>query len=91
MRPATIVGNAKGRSISESTNLLPWKSSRTSVHARAVPVTALIATTAPASPNVSSSAALASGFQATCQKWCQPPCTPFTVSAARGTSTTTLR
>ena len=46
----------------------PGNSSRTRVHANAVPVTALTRTTPPASSNVSSSAARASGFHATCQK-----------------------
>src|SRR4029077_18392425 len=41
--------------------------------------------------SVNSSAARASGFHATCQKWCQPPCAPFATSAASGTSTMTLR
>ena len=50
------------------TSRLPGNSSRTSVHASAVPVTALIATTPPASMNVSSSAARDSRFHATCQK-----------------------
>src|SRR5438105_3039296 len=89
--PAMIVGSAHGRSISVFTKLLPWKSSRTSVQASIVPVTALIATTAAARPSVSSRAAFDSGFQATCQKWCQPPWVAFTASAASGTSTTTLR
>src|ERR1700704_6073688 len=73
------------------TNRLPGKLSRTSVHASAVPVTALIPTKAAESPSVSSSAALASGFHATCQKWCQPPCAPFATSAASGIRTMTLR
>ena len=72
------------------TSRLPGKSSRTSVHASAVPVTALIATTPPASSNVSSSAARASGFHATCQKWCQPPAAPFATTAASGMRTMTL-
>ena len=51
--PATIVGSANGRSISELTELLPGKSSRTSIQAMIVPITALIATTMSASVKVS--------------------------------------
>ena len=42
VRPATIVGSANGRSMTELTSFLPRKSSRTSVHASAVPKNALI-------------------------------------------------
>src|SRR5215218_6557139 len=44
-RLATMVGNAKGRSITELTTRFPRKSSRTSTQAINVPITALIATT----------------------------------------------
>ena len=91
VRPATIVGSANGRSMSVFTRRLPGNSSRTSVQASAVPVTALIATTPPESSNVSSSAARASGFHATCQKWCQPPLAAFAATAASGTRTMMLR
>ena len=45
MIPATIVGSANGRSISELMIRLPGNSSRTRTQAMIVPKTALIATT----------------------------------------------
>ena len=45
MIPTTIVGSAKGRSMSALSDALPRKSSRTSTHAVAVPATALTAAT----------------------------------------------
>jgi hypothetical protein len=73
------------------TSDLPGKRSRTSTQAIAVPLTALIATTAAASSSVSFSAATASGFEAACQKPCHPPPIPFAARAASGIRTTTLR
>ena len=57
--PATIVGRAKGRSMSELTTLRPKKRSRTRTHAMRVPMTALIATTTSETPTVSFRAASA--------------------------------
>ena len=45
MIPTTIVGSAKGRSMSALSAALPRNSSRTSTHAVAVPATALTAAT----------------------------------------------
>ena len=77
--------------MTELTSFLPRKSSRTSVHASAVPKNALMTTTPAASASVSSSAARDSGFQATSQKCRQPPSVAFATSAARGMRTMTLR
>ena len=61
MRPATIVGSANGRSITELTMRLPRKSSRTITQAISVPITALIATMIREVITVSLIAATASG------------------------------
>ena len=66
--PATIVGSANGRSITELTIDLPRKSSRTSTQAMRVPNTALISATIPASARVSFSAATPSGLETASQK-----------------------
>ena len=55
MRPATIVGSAKGRSMTALTNALPRKSSRTSTKAMARPATELTMATISAATSVSSS------------------------------------
>jgi len=55
IRLATIVGSAKGRSMTALTAALPGKSSRTSSQARIVPKMALIATTISEATRVSSS------------------------------------
>ncbi len=59
--PATIVGNANGRSMKSSTAPLPGKSSRTSTHAMIVPITRLKRATPTEIVRVSLSASHASG------------------------------
>ncbi len=59
--PATIVGNANGRSMKSSTAPLPGKSSRTSTHAMIVPITRLNSATPTEIVSVSLSASHASG------------------------------
>src|SRR4051794_34161195 len=91
VRPATIVGSAKGRSISAFTAPLPRKSSRTSTQAISVPVTALIATTISETISVSLNAATAWGPVTTSQNSPSPPSSDFAATAASGSRTTTLR
>ena len=71
--PATIVGSANGRSMSELTMPLPRNESRTSTHATSVPNTPLMSATSSDAPSVSLSAATASGAVTACQKASQPP------------------
>ena len=85
VRPATIVGNANGRSTRALNRPCPMKRSRTSVHAIAVPATALTSATTSETPSVSLRAEVASAFVTACQ-----PCA-FQLSAARGSSTMRLR
>ena len=56
-----------------------------------VPITALIATAAAVTSNVSRSAATASGDETAVQNCDQPPPTAFHATAASGISTTRLR
>ena len=72
VRPATIVGSANGRSISELTMLLPRKSSRTSTQAISVPMTALIAATMNEAISVSFSAATACSLVTAVQNVIEP-------------------
>ena len=90
-RPATIVGSANGRSISEFTTFLPGKSSRTSTQAISVPATALIAATATAAMSVTRSASSAIGFVTASQNPDQPSSVERTTSAAIGMRTRTVR
>src|SRR6266540_740151 len=89
--PATIVGRAKGRSITELTIALPGKLSRTSTQAITVPITALIATTISEAIRVSFSAAIASGLVIAVQNAPIPPSVDFAVSAASGIRTMRLK
>jgi hypothetical protein len=89
--PATIVGSAKGRSITASTAPLPGNRSRTSTHAITVPATALTAAQSTAAPSVSFSAATASGLVTSCQKVSSPCDRELHTSAASGSRTTMLR
>ena len=73
MIPATIVGSANGRSISELTSPLPGNSSRTRTQAIAVPATTLIATTISRAIRVSFSAASACGMVTSSQNALRPP------------------
>src|SRR4029079_12357541 len=73
------------------TSALPRKSSRTGTHAVIVPSTALIRTTTTAAPNVSLSAATASGLDTMCQKPCDPLFFDSQTSAASGRTTTMVR
>ena len=58
--PTTIVGKAKGRSMTALTRFLPGKSSRTSIQAVTVPSTAFVSAARPAITSDSFSAAMAS-------------------------------
>jgi hypothetical protein len=89
--PATTVGRAKGRSISELTMPLPQKESRTSTQAIRVPNTALMRATSSAAPRVSLSAATASGAVTAFQKASAPPFCDCHRRAASGRSTITDR
>ena len=91
VRPATIVGSANGRSISELTIPLPRNSSRTSTHAISVPVTALITTTISDAISVSRSAATAWSLVTAVQNASNPPSIDATTTAASGISATMLR
>src|SRR5581483_2991011 len=87
-RPATIVGNANGRSMTALTSDFPRKSSRTSTHAVIVPSTAFRSAAAAASSSVSFSAATASGPVTAVQK---SPSVEAHTRAAIGRQTTTDR
>ena len=91
MRLATIVGRAKGRSISELTMPLPRNSSRTSTQAITVPATALISTTIREAISVSRSEYQACGLVIEFQNVSQPPSNALNTTAARGISATMLR
>src|SRR5689334_22579583 len=77
--------------MTELTNSLPRKSSRTSTHAIAVPVSAFTSETMTAQPSVSFSAATDWGFVTSCQNVSHPAEREVQTSAASGTSTTRLR
>ncbi len=87
---ATIVGRAKGRSITALTSALPRNSSRTSTQAMRVPTTTLIAATIREMTIVRISAALAEGAVMASQIPPRPPSSALTVSAASGRSTIRL-
>ena len=89
--PATIVGSANGRSISELMIRLPGNSSRTITQAMIVPKTALIATTIADAPRVSFSAAIACGVVTSSQNEDSPPSNDFATTAASGIRTIRLR
>ena len=91
MSPATTVGRANGRSISELMMFLPKNESRTSTHAIRVPKTALIAATSNDAASVSSSAATASGAVTAAQNASQPPFLVCHRRAEIGRSTITER
>jgi hypothetical protein len=89
--PATIVGSANGRSISEFTTPLPGNSSRTRTQAIRVPVTALMTTTISDVISVSRRAAMDCSFVTAFQKPSQPASVERTTTAASGISATMLR
>jgi hypothetical protein len=91
VRPATIVGSANGRSISELTIALPRNSSRTSIHAITVPITMLTATTISEQATVSFRVDVACGEEIASQKPLQPRSVDFATTSASGISTITLR
>src|SRR3954466_2065537 len=88
--PATIVGSAKGRSMTALTNALPRKRSRTSTHATSDPATALTAATRIDRTSVSLSAATACGAVTASQNAARPPSVERATTAASGISTMTL-
>src|SRR5436190_5540144 len=90
VKPATIVGNANGRSMSELTSDLPRNSSRTSTHAISVPVTALTPAIAIDTSSVNLSAATASLLETAFQNPSSPLSVPAATSAASGSRTITL-
>src|SRR5438045_4049264 len=77
VKPATIVGNANGRSITELTALFPKKLSRTSTQAMMVPQTLLMTTTTAERPTVSSRAEVTDGMLIALQNVDQPPPAAF--------------
>ena len=91
VRPATIVGSANGRSISELTIPLPRNSSRTRTQAISVPVTALIAATTAEAISDSFSAATACSLVTAVQKVSNPSSNDLSTTAASGISTIRLR
>ena len=91
MSLATIVGSAKGRSISELTMPLPGNSSRTSTQAISVPLTALITTTITEAISVMRSDATACGLVTALQNVSSPLSNDRTTTAASGISATMLR
>src|SRR3954468_20590560 len=91
--PATIVGSANGRSMTALNARrigFGMPSSRTSTHAIAVPMTALMAATSSEATTVSSSALTAWRLDTACQKPLQPSSVDFATTAASGTSTIRL-
>src|SRR3954468_11400084 len=88
--PATIVGSAKGRSMSALTASRPRKRSRTSTQATSVPATALIAATAIESVSVRRSADTAWRPDTAVQKPSRPASVERATTAASGISTMTL-
>src|SRR3954447_17110349 len=88
--PATIVGSAKGRSITALTTARPRKRSRTSTHATSVPATALIAATATDMVSVRRSAATACGAVTASQNAPRPASVERATTAASGIRTITL-
>src|SRR3954453_3748811 len=87
--PATIVGSAKGRSMTALTNALPRKRSRTSTQATSVPASALTAATRTARTSVSFSAATACGAVTASTNACRPPSVERATTAASGIRTMT--
>src|SRR5580698_3914896 len=66
--PATAVGNANGRSTSESTNFRPGNVYRTNTHATRSPNTRLMSAAISDAPKVIRYDATARGSEITCQK-----------------------
>ena len=91
MIPATTVGSAKGRSITEFTIALPGKLSLTRTQAMAVPVTTLTTTTIAEATRVSFSAESAKGEVTAVQDAPRPPSVDCETRAAIGISTIRLR
>lgn len=87
---ATMVGNAKGRSMSALTTRCPGKVSRTRTHAMRVPMTAFRPATSADTSTVTRSDASAAGAVTASQKPAHPSSNEATVSAASGSSTMTL-
>ena len=91
VRPATIVGSAKGRSMRALMKGLPAKSSRTSTQAMAVPMRALMTVTMPETVKVSCSAASACGDVMAAQNSSRPSDTERHRMAEMGMRTSRLR
>ena len=89
--PATIVGSANGRSISELRSLLPGNSSRTRTQAIAVPTTQLITVTISASEDRDPQRLERLRLGDASQKPASPPSNDFRTSATIGISTMMLR
>src|SRR2546425_8057275 len=89
--PATIVGRANGRSITEFTIRLPGKLSRTRTQAIAVPVITLTTATISEATRVSFRAAIACGEVTAVQNAPSPPSVDCETSAASGIRTIRLR
>src|SRR3954447_25949772 len=88
--PATIVGSAKGRSMTALTRLRPRKSSRMRTQPTSVPITALMAATARLTSSVKRSADTAWRLLPACQNAPVPPSSDLATTAASGSSTMML-
>ena len=91
MIPATTVGSAKGRSITELTIRLPGKLSLTRTQAIAVPAITLMTTTIADAIRVSFRAETARGDVRDVQNASSPPSVDWATRAAIGISTIRLR
>ena len=91
MIPATTVGRAKGRSITEFKIRLPGKLSLTRTQAIAVPVITLITTTMTETTRISFRAETARGEVRDVQNPSSPPPVDFATRAAIGIRTMRLR
>src|SRR5215210_7112429 len=89
-RPATMVGNAKGRSISTSTSRFPRNWSRTNTQAMSVPMTRFTRATMRPETMVSRRADAASGAVTESQKPLTPSSEARHATAARGIRTSRL-
>src|ERR1700757_2984691 len=86
---ATMVGNAKGRSITASISRLPGKSSRTSTQATRTPNMTLITVTAAEIVRVTRNESIADGDVTAATNADQPPFADCHTIAASGSSTMT--
>ena len=91
VRPATMVGRAKGRSMTALTRRLPMKSSRTSTQAITTPASELNRATPREHNSVNLRAATASGWLTAAQNADHPELKALEMMAATGRMTSRLR